>query len=758
MPDFFSFINSVLWGSVMIYLLFGAGCWFTFRTGFVQFRYIRQFGKSLKNSIHPQPGGLTSFQSLCTSLAARVGSGNLAGVALAITAGGPGAVFWMWVAAFIGMATSFAECSLAQLYKERDANGQFRGGPAWYMARGLGMRWMGVLFAVFLLIAYGIIFSGIQANAVARALSFSFDFPPLVTGIILAVFALLAITRGLHGVARLMQGFVPLMAIIWVLTSLVICVMNIGQLPHVIWSIFESAFGWQEAAGGAAGYTLSQAITNGFQRSMFSNEAGMGSTPNAAAAAASWPPHPAAQGIVQMIGIFIDTLVICTASAMLILLAGNGTTYMPLEGIQLIQKAMRVLMGSWGAEFVTLVVILFAFSSIVANYIYAENNLFFLRLNNPKAIWCLRICTFATVIGGTLLSLPLMWQLADIIMACMAITNLTAILLLSPVVHTIASDYLRQRKLGVRPVFDPLRYPDIGRQLSPDAWDDVSQELSQLSINSFSFFAKVGINFLQGLDMLILISPAKTLDYQSPLTTTRYTLPELLDNSQQLIHEARKLTPPQISTLMRISDKLAGINAARFHDWQPDFTPENARQAILAFKGDVYTGLQAETFSEDDFDFAQQHLRMLSGLYGVLRPLDLMQPYRLEMGIRLENARGKDLYQFWGDIITNKLNEALAAQGDNVVINLASDEYFKSVKPKKLNAEIIKPVFLDEKNGKFKIISFYAKKARGLMSRFIIENRLTKPEQLTGFNSEGYFFDEASSSNGELVFKRYEQR
>ncbi|HCS8329657.1 TPA: sodium:alanine symporter family protein [Escherichia coli] len=440
MPDFFSFINSVLWGSVMIYLLFGAGCWFTFRTGFVQFRYIRQFGKSLKNSIHPQPGGLTSFQSLCTSLAARVGSGNLAGVALAITAGGPGAVFWMWVAAFIGMATSFAECSLAQLYKERDVNGQFRGGPAWYMARGLGMRWMGVLFAVFLLIAYGIIFSGVQANAVARALSFSFDFPPLVTGIILAVFTLLAITRGLHGVARLMQGFVPLMAIIWVLTSLVICVMNIGQLPHVIWSIFESAFGWQEAA------------------------------------AASWPPHPAAQGIVQMIGIFIDTLVICTASAMLILLAGNGTTYMPLEGIQLIQKAMRVLMGSWGAEFVTLVVILFAFSSIVANYIYAENNLFFLRLNNPKAIWCLRICTFATVIGGTLLSLPLMWQLADIIMACMAITNLTAILLLSPVVHTIASDYLRQRKLGVRPVFDPLRYPDIGRQLSPDAWDDVSQE------------------------------------------------------------------------------------------------------------------------------------------------------------------------------------------------------------------------------------------------------------------------------------------
>ncbi|HFK4477595.1 TPA: peroxide stress protein YaaA [Citrobacter sedlakii] len=257
--------------------------------------------------------------------------------------------------------------------------------------------------------------------------------------------------------------------------------------------------------------------------------------------------------------------------------------------------------------------------------------------------------------------------------------------------------------------------------------------------------------------MLILISPAKTLDYQSPLVTTRFTQPELLDNAQQLIHEARKLSAPQIGKLMGISDKLADLNATRFHDWQPDFTPENARQAILAFKGDVYTGLQAETFSDADFEFAQQHLRMLSGLYGVLRPLDLMQPYRLEMGIRLQNARGKDLYQFWGDVITNKLNDALAAQGDRVIINLASDEYFKSVKPQKLNAELIKPVFLDEKNGKFKVISFYAKKARGLMSRYIIENRLTKPEQLTGFNREGYFFDEAASGDGELVFKRYEQ-
>lgn len=472
MPDFFSFINEILWGSVMIYLLLGAGCWFTWRTGFVQFRYIRQFGTSLKNSISPQPGGLTSFQALCTSLAARIGSGNLAGVALAIAAGGPGAIFWMWVSAVIGMATSFAECSLAQLYKERDSKGQFRGGPAWYMARGLGMRWMGVLFAIFLLIAYGLIFNSVQANSVSRALTFAFDIPPLYSGIALATVSLLVIVGGIKGVARLMQWFVPMMALLWVGSSIIICLWHIGQLPDIIVTIIKSAFGWQEAAAGAAGYTLSQAIANGFQRGMFSNEAGMGSTPNAAASAASWPPHPAAQGIVQMIGVLGDTLVVCTASAIIILLAGNGTSYVPMEGIQLLQKAMVTLTGEWGAGFVAFIVILFAFSSIVANYIYAENNLVFLKLDNMRVIWLLRIATISTIIGGTFVSFPLVWQLADIIMACMAITNLTAILLLSPVVHTIASDYLRQRKLGVRPEFDPHRYPDIRQQLAPESWDE----------------------------------------------------------------------------------------------------------------------------------------------------------------------------------------------------------------------------------------------------------------------------------------------
>lgn len=257
--------------------------------------------------------------------------------------------------------------------------------------------------------------------------------------------------------------------------------------------------------------------------------------------------------------------------------------------------------------------------------------------------------------------------------------------------------------------------------------------------------------------MLVIISPAKTLDYVSPLATERFTQPELLDKAKALIGLCRKLTPAQIASLMGISDKLAGLNAARFSEWQPKFTPDNARQALLAFKGDVYTGLQAQDFSEEDFDFAQQHLRMLSGLYGVLRPLDLMMPYRLEMGTKLANPQGKDLYSFWGEQITQKLNQALEQQGDDVIVNLASDEYFKSVQPAKLHGSLIKPIFLDEKNGKYKVISFYAKKARGLMSRFIIKNRLSKSEQLVDFDLEGYAFDEASSVGNELVFKRPEQ-
>jgi cytoplasmic iron level regulating protein YaaA (DUF328/UPF0246 family) len=256
--------------------------------------------------------------------------------------------------------------------------------------------------------------------------------------------------------------------------------------------------------------------------------------------------------------------------------------------------------------------------------------------------------------------------------------------------------------------------------------------------------------------MLLVISPAKTLDYETPPVTPRHTQPEFLDHAQELIQQLRELNPAQIAELMHLSDKLAGLNAARYGSWHPDFTPANAKQALLAFKGDVYTGLNAEDFSEADFDFAQQHLRMLSGLYGLLRPLDLMQPYRLEMGTRLANARGKDLYAFWGERISGWLNEALAAQGDDILLNLASNEYFSSVKRKALNARVIDTEFKDLKNGQYKIISFYAKKARGMMARYVIKERLQDPEGLKDFNYQGYRYSAEHSRPDSLVFLRDE--
>lgn len=257
--------------------------------------------------------------------------------------------------------------------------------------------------------------------------------------------------------------------------------------------------------------------------------------------------------------------------------------------------------------------------------------------------------------------------------------------------------------------------------------------------------------------MLIVVSPAKNLDYESAPVTDVHTQPALLDDASELIEVCRKLSPAQLGSLMKISDKLAGLNADRFAQWHRPFSPDNAKQAVFAFNGDVYAGLEAETFSEQDFEFAQSHLRILSGLYGLLRPLDLMQPYRLEMGTKLENPRGKDLYAFWGETITHKLNQALEAQGDNVLVNLASNEYFKSVKRKQLDAMIVTPVFKDKKNGQYKVISFFAKKARGLMARYIIQNQLTDVAQLKQFDLAGYQYNGDMSNDSELVFTREEQ-
>ena len=254
--------------------------------------------------------------------------------------------------------------------------------------------------------------------------------------------------------------------------------------------------------------------------------------------------------------------------------------------------------------------------------------------------------------------------------------------------------------------------------------------------------------------MIFVISPAKTLDFEAPAHTKKFSMPVFLDDSAVLIDQLRTLEPDQIGKLMSISPKLATLNSNRYYEWKRPFNLENAKQAMYAFKGDVYTGLDAETLNENDVAFAQNHLRILSGLYGVLKPLDLMQPYRLEMGTQLKNVRGDNLYEFWGDTITEAINQDLKKQKTDTLINLASNEYFKSVKPEKLNATVITPVFKDQKNGVYKIISFFAKKARGLMSRFIIQHRLTSPEEIKQFDVAGYGFNKAESNETEWVFKR----
>ena len=254
--------------------------------------------------------------------------------------------------------------------------------------------------------------------------------------------------------------------------------------------------------------------------------------------------------------------------------------------------------------------------------------------------------------------------------------------------------------------------------------------------------------------MLLIISPAKTLDYDTAPVTERYTQPEYLDQAQQLVERARRYSVAEITQLMKVSDKIAKLNYERFQQWHRPFTPENAKQAVLAFKGDVYSGLDAESFSAGDFDFAQQHLRILSGLYGLLRPLDLMQPYRLEMGRKIDTERGRNLYEFWGELITDALNRQLAELGSDTLINLASNEYFKAVKPKALAGRIITPEFKDYKNGQYRIMGVYAKKARGMLSRYVIENRITDPEKMKHFTGGGYAFDESLSDGDCWVFSR----
>ena len=471
MENFFNALSDLLWGQ-LVYVLLAVGIYFTLRLGLIQFRHFGHMFSVMKNSTKSDAAGISSFQALCTGLAARVGTGNIAGVAVAIYLGGPGAIFWMWLIAMIGMASAFVESTLAQLYKMKDDQGNYRGGPAYYMEKGLGQRWMGILFSLFLIACFGLAFNGVQANSIAAAMQTAFDVPKMATGVALAIISGVIIFGGLRSIARFSELVVPFMAVVYLLIAVVVVGMHIEKLPAVISLIFHSAFGLEQAGAGALGYTVAQGMMNGIKRGLFSNEAGMGSAPNTAATASPYPPHPASQGYVQMMGVFIDTIVICSCTAFIVLLSnqyapGNGVT-----GINLTQAALSEHIGNFGNTFIALAVFFFAFTSIVANYAYAENNLVFLEHNHPSRLAIFRLCVLAMVVWGAVADLPLVWTLADIAMAFMIITNVIALLLLSNTAIKLAKDYNAQRKAGKLPTFDANQYPELKQKLEPGVWDN----------------------------------------------------------------------------------------------------------------------------------------------------------------------------------------------------------------------------------------------------------------------------------------------
>ncbi len=443
-----SAINSVLWGHVLIYLLLFAGLWFSFRLKLVQLFEFKHMFALLKQSRTASDNGISSFQALCTSLSARIGTGNLAGVAIAISVGGPGAIFWMWVIAFLGMATAFAESALAQVYKVKNSAGEFRGGPAYYIKLGLKNNALGMLFALALLFGYTLVFNANQANTIVDALNHSYKLPTFYTGLFITGLVAVIVLGGLRSIAKVSEIVVPLMALLFIGLALVITLMNLAAVPALLLEIVRSAFGLQEVAGA----TFAVAVQNGVQRGLFSNEAGAGSVPQAAAAAAPEPNHPATQGYIQMLGVFVDTMLICTCTALVIMLAGNYIG-VEMEGIRMTQKAMTSHLGVVGGHFIAVAITLFAFTSIIGNYAYAESNLHFFKLDNAIGKTVFTLLFLAMTLFGTQAELKLVWSMADMAFGFMAVINVIAIVALTPTLLNIVQDYKAQRAAGLRPSF-----------------------------------------------------------------------------------------------------------------------------------------------------------------------------------------------------------------------------------------------------------------------------------------------------------------
>lgn len=461
--DFFKFLNNIiinlnnfLWTYILIAPLILLGLYFTFKTKFVQFRYINEMFRLLGDGLasEKQKDSVSSFQAFCISTASRVGTGNLAGIAIAISVGGPGAIFWMWLIALIGSASSFVESTLAQIYKEKDKNGAFRGGPAYYMEKALGKKWMGITFSILITICFGLVFNSVQSNTISIALNEAFGFNKALIGLILTVLTLTIIFGGIHRVAKVSEIIVPIMAVAYILIALFVVFKNITTIPSLIKLIVENAFGMQQAIGGGIG----GALLIGIKRGLFSNEAGMGSAPNAAATADV--SHPVKQGLIQTLGVFTDTIVICSCTAFIILLSDIDVTS-GLTGIQLTQNALSSQIGGFGSIFIAICVLLFAFSSIVGNYYYGESNIEFLSKKKVH-LTIYRICVAAMVFFGSIANLEIVWNLADVFMALMAIINLIAITFLGKFAFKALEDYRAQKKAGIKdPIFKASSIPEL---------------------------------------------------------------------------------------------------------------------------------------------------------------------------------------------------------------------------------------------------------------------------------------------------------
>lgn len=474
-------LNEPLWDYLPA-LLLSVGIIYTIVTGGVQIRMFIESIRVMKSSRgeNTETQGLTPFQAFVTGLASRVGVGNIGGVAIAIAVGGPGAVFWMWVTALIGMSSAFAESSLAQLFKTKDPiTNQFRGGPAYYITNGLKSRPFGIIFAIAMILTYGFVFNSLQVNAMVTASSHAWGWNNKVVdlngihftvswvGIVIVALTAAAIFGGIKRIARFAEMFVPLKAGLYLGLAFYIAIVNYEQLPHIFYLIFSKAFQVDAAAGGLLGGLVSVAMMQGIKRGLFSNEAGMGSAPNAAAA--SDVPHPVNQGLVQMLGVFVDTFIVCTSTAMIILISGvyTQTGYV---GVELTQRALETQVGHWGGDLLAFLLFLFCYSAVLGNYAYAEGNIQFIN-NNKKIMFIFRILVLFMVYFGAITSVPLVWSMADLCMGIMATLNLVAILLLMPYVKTLLKDYLAQRKRGVQePKFKLQDHPKMKNKVKSDIW------------------------------------------------------------------------------------------------------------------------------------------------------------------------------------------------------------------------------------------------------------------------------------------------